>query len=131
MILDTSFLLDLKDGDSMAFEKAVELYEADVPQRVSMPSVMELHYGAAFVDSEEERRLVRNLLTMYPVVGVDESAARLAGERLAEADRREDGDSGVDNEDGLIGAVAEQVDEPVLTANVDHFEKLGVDVETY
>lgn len=131
MILDTSFLLDLKDGDPNAFEKAVELHAADVPQRVSVPSVMELHYGATFTGSEEERRRVRNLLTMYPLVDLDESAARTAGELLAEADRKEGGDSGVDNEDGLIGAVADLLGEPVLTANTTHFEKIGVETESY
>lgn len=131
MILDTSFLLDLMDGDPVAFEKAVDLHETDVPQRVAAPSAMELYYGAAFVDSEDERRRVRNLLLMYPLVDVGEPEARLAAEALARADRQAGGDSGVDNEDGLIGAVAERFDEPVLTADVDHFERLGVSVETY
>ncbi|WP_310902155.1 hypothetical protein [Haloarcula onubensis] len=33
--------------------------------------------------------------------------------------------------DMSIGMTAEVVDEPVLTRNVDDFERLGVDVETY
>lgn len=92
---------------------------------------MELHYGAAFTQSNEEQHRVRNLLLMYPVVGLNQETAKRAGEMLAEADRREDGDSGVDNEDGLIAAVAQYVDEPVLTRNQNDFAKLGVDVETY
>lgn len=131
MILDTSFLLDLKDGDEAAFDRAVDLYADDVPQRVAAPSVMELHYGAAYTGSDEEPRRVRNLLLMYPLVDVDGTTARLAGELLARADRRAGGHSGVDNEDGLLAAVAELLAEPVLTANVDHFEQLGVEVETY
>ena len=131
MILDTSFLIDLKDGDSGAFATAVELFDGDVVQRVAIPSVMELYYGAHFTRSEEELRKVRNLLLMYPLVDIDENLSRRAGELLADADRRDGGDSGVDNEDAIIGAVAEQFGEPVLTDNVDHFEKLDIDVETY
>jgi len=68
---------------------------------------------------------------MYPPIEINEKTARRAAQLLADADRREGEDSGVDNEDGLIGAVAERVDEPVLTDNVDDFETLGVEVETY
>ena len=31
----------------------------------------------------------------------------------------------------MVGAVADLHDEPVVTANVDDFEALGVEVETY
>lgn len=132
MILDTSFLLDLKDGERDAFDRAVELYDAGRVQRVATPSVMELQYGAIVVQSQDERRRVKNLLRMYPLVSVDERTALRAGELLAEADRRHGGDSGVDNPDAVIGAVATRFGEPVLTDNVDDFEKLpDVDVETY
>lgn len=131
MILDTSFLLDLKDGDEDAFERAIDLYDRNIVQRVAMPSVWELHYGAVYTESEEERRRVRNVLLMYPPVAVDKEMARRAAELLAEADRRAGGDSDVDNEDGLIAAVAEQFDEPVLTDNERDFDRLGVAHETY
>ena len=131
MILDTSFLMDLKDGEQDAFDTAIDLYDSDVVQRVAMPSVWELHYGAAYTESSTERRQVRNLLLMYPVVELTEETARHGAGLLAAADRADGGDSGVDNEDGLIGAVADRFGEPVLTDNVDDFEKLGVDVETY
>lgn len=131
MILDTSFLLDLKDGDEDAFGRAVRMYDQGTVQRVAMPSVWELHYGACYTESSAERRRVRNLLLMYPPVTIDEETARRGAELLATADRRDGGESGVDTEDGLIGAVAEAFGEPVLTANVDDFRKLGVEYETY
>jgi predicted nucleic acid-binding protein len=125
MILDTSFLLDLKDEKRNAFD-------AGVVQRVAAPSVMELQYGAVVVRSEDERRRVQNLLQMYPIVPVDEPTPLRAGELLAEADRQHGGASGVDNPDAVIGAVADRFGEPVLTDNVDDFATLpGVEVETY
>lgn len=132
MILDTSFLLDLKDGRPDAFRKATELYDEGTVQRVTIPSVWELFYGAAFTGSVEERRRVENLLMMYPLADLDENTARRAAILLADADRRAGGDSGVDTEDALIAAVADGFDEPVLTDNVDDFDKLdGIGVRPY
>jgi len=130
VILDTSFLIDLFDGEQAAFEKGVELSEDGVVQRVPTPVVTEISYGAEFGD-DEERRKVHNALRMYPVVEQDQEMAQCAGELLAQADSRFDGESGVGWVDGMIAAFAERYDEPVLTDNVVDFERLGVDVEKY
>jgi predicted nucleic acid-binding protein len=130
VILETSFLIDLFDGEQAAFEKGVELSEDGVVQRVPTPVVTEISYGAEFGD-DEERRKVRNALRMYPVVEQDKETAQRAGELLARADRKSDGESGVGWVDGMIAAFAERYDEPVLTDNVDDFDKLGVGVEKY
>lgn len=127
MILDTSFLLDLKDRDGAAFEKGVESHERT--QRIVLVTVAELYFGVKYTDSEAERRRVENLLSMYPVVVPREAAARRAGELRARAAREHDRDVGT--ADAMVGAVADLHDEPVVTANVDDFEALGVDVETY
>jgi len=130
VILDTSFLIDLFDGRRGAFETGLELSEAQTVQRVPSPVVMELTYGAEF-GSEEERRNVRNALRMYPIVEQDESIAHRAGQLLARVDQKAGGESGIDKIDPMIGAVSDIYDEPVLTDNVEDFEALGVDVETY
>ncbi|HKL28031.1 MAG TPA: PIN domain-containing protein [Natrialbaceae archaeon] len=130
MILDTSFLIDLFDGQQDAFEKGLELSEAQTVQRVPAPVVVELSYGAEF-GGDEERRNVRNALRMYPIVEQDEAMAHRAGQLLARADQQADGESGIDKVDPMVAAVADLYDEPVLTANVDHFRMLGADVEAY
>ena len=91
---------------------------------------MELSYGAAFGD-EEELRNVQNALRMYPVVEQDETIAHRAGQPLAGADQQTDDESGIDKVDPMIAAVADIYDEPVLTANIEHFDALNVDVEAY
>ncbi len=118
------------DGEQAAFEKGVELSDENVVQRVPSPVVTEISYGAEFGD-EDEKRKVRNALRMYPVVEQDEDTARRAGELLAQADAQADVESGVGWIDAMIAAVGEGYDEPVLTDNVEDFEKLGVGVETY
>ena len=130
MILDTSFLIDLFDGRQGAFEKGLDLSEARTVQRVPSPVVMELSYGAAF-GNEEERRNVANALRMYPVVEQDERIAHRAGQLLAQADKDAGGESGIDKVDPMVAAVSDIYDEPVLTANVEDFVALGVDVEEY
>ena len=130
MILDTSFLIDLFDGQEAAFEKAIEISESASVQRVPAPVVMELSYGVAFGD-EEERRKVRNALSMYPIVPQDETIAQRAGELLARADRDAGGESGIDKVDPMIAAVGDVESDPILTANTADFLALGVDVERY
>jgi len=130
VILDTSFLIDLFDGQQNAFEKGLELSESQTVQRVPAPVVMELSYGAAF-GGDDERRNVQNALRMYPIVEQSQSIAHRAGQLLARADQQADGESGIDKIDPMIAAVSDRYDEPVLTANIEHFRKLGVSVETY
>jgi predicted nucleic acid-binding protein len=130
VILDTSFLTDLFEGQTRALDKGIELAEETTAQRVPSPVIVELSYGATF-GSEDERRQMQNALRMYPVVQQDEQIARRAGELLAEADMAADGDSGIDKVDPMVAAVSDIYDEPVLTANVRDFEALGVSVESY
>ena len=131
MILDTSYLLDLFAGDEAAFERGTTLQEHGTLQRVPVPVVMELQYGVEISGSAEERRNVRNALRLYPMVRLDAEMARYAGSLLARADRDADGESGVEKLDAMIAAVAEVLNEPVLTDNTRDFCTLGTAVETY
>jgi hypothetical protein len=130
MILDTSFLIDLFDGQQDAFEKGLELSETRTIQRVPAPVVMELSYGAEY-GGDEERRKVQNALRMYPLVEQDKTIAHRAGQLLARADQQADGESGIDKVDPVVAAVSDIYDEPVLTSNIEHFGRLGVQVESY
>lgn len=59
MLLDTSFLIDLMDGDDGAVEKAHELETDLVQQRLSSMTLFELCYGVVrAIDSETEREKV-------------------------------------------------------------------------
>ncbi len=130
MILETSYLVDLFDGRQNAFERGLDLVETGAVQRVPSPVIVELSDGVAF-GGEEERRNVQNALRMYPIAHQDERLAQRAGELLARADVASGGESGIDEVDPVVAAVAERYDEPVLTANVADFDALGVTVETY
>ena len=129
MLLDTSFLIDLMNGEEGAVTTARELEANLVQQRLSALTLFELQYGVARSDRPDaERDRVENVLASKPIHPADTAvmrkAGRLAGQLANEGDAVADGDV-------IIGATAEIVDEPVLTRNVADFERLGVDIETY
>ncbi|WP_310921767.1 type II toxin-antitoxin system VapC family toxin [Haloarcula saliterrae] len=129
MLLDTSFLIDLMNGDEDAVEKARELETDFVQQRLSSMTLFELYYGVArATDSEAEREKIEQVLASKPVHPADSAIMRKAGRRSGEL--MNEGNAVTDG-DMIIGMTADVVDEPVLTRNVDDFERLGVDVETY
>lgn len=119
------------DGVPAAIQKGHDLTERGEVQWLPSPVVAEVYYGVAYTKSEDERRRVQNALLGYPRVDVDEEIARTASMLLAEADREANGDSGVETNDAYIGAIADAIDDSVLTANSTDFERLDVDVETY
>jgi hypothetical protein len=129
VLLDTTFLIDLMNGDEGAIEKTRELESELVQQRLSAMTLFELYYGAARSNqSDAEREKIENVLASKPVHPADSAvmrkAGRLSGELMNDGNAVADGDV-------IVGATADVLEEPVLTRNVDDFERLGVDVETY
>jgi predicted nucleic acid-binding protein len=117
------------NGDEAAVEKARELEKDLVQQRLSTMTVFELYYGVArAIESEAEQETVESVLDSKPTHSADtavmQKAGRLAGELMNDGNAIGDGDV-------IIAATADIVEEPVLTRNVDDFERLRVDIETY
>ena len=129
MLLDTAFLIDVMGSEDGAVEMARELEANLVQQRISAMTLFELYDGVArAVDSAAERETVENVLASKPVHPADTAVMRKAGRLSGEL--ANDG-TPISDGDVIIGATADVVDEPVLTRNVDDFERLGVSVETY
>ena len=131
MIIDSSYLFDLMAEDPDAFAKGTELVNRGEMQWLPAPVVAETYYGVSTARSTTTEEEVRNRLLGYPRIDVDEEVARVAGTLLANADDRSGDHSGIGANDAYIGAMAELLDDAVLTANVDDFEALNVTVETY
>jgi tRNA(fMet)-specific endonuclease VapC len=129
VLLDTSFLIDLMNGDEDAVKKARELETDLVQQRLSSMTLFELYYGVArATPSETEREKVEDVLASKPIHPADTAVMRKAGRLSGELqnDGRAVGDGDV-----VVGATADVVEEPVLTRNVEDFERLDVEIETY
>ncbi len=129
MLLDTTFLIDLMNGEEGAVKKARELESDLVQQRLSAMTLFELYYGVARASrSENERETVESVLASKPIHPADTAVMRKAGRLSGEL--ANDG-TPVGDGDVIIAATAQVVDEPVLTRNVSDFERLGVDIESY
>ena len=117
-------------GDERAVETARELEETLVQQRVASMTLFELYYGvASAVDGERERERIEAVLASKPIHPADAAIMRKAGRIAGELRRK---GTPIDDGDVVIGATAAVLDEPVLTRNVEHFERLDeVEVETY
>lgn len=131
MIVDSSYLFDLMAGDAAAFSKGTELVELGEMQWLPTPVIAETYYGVATARSDTTEQEVRNRLLGYPRIEVDEEVARVAGELLAVADDHAGGDAGIGPNDAYIAAMADILDDAVLTDNVDDFEALDSRVEPY
>ena len=131
MILDTSFVEDVGRQDSNAIAKAETLSKEGIPERLSVMTLYELYWGVGYVDTpQQEKDSVDAVLGTKEVYGITPEIARKAG-RIA-GQLSSDGNPLNDPGDELIGATGVVYDEPVLTKNTDHFERIpGLEVETY
>lgn len=131
MILDTSFVEDVASEDPVALEMAESLATEGVPERLSVMTVYELYWGVGYVETAaEERDRIDAVLDTKEIYDVTPEIARKAGRIAGDLSRR--GEPVHDPGDEIIGATGVVHDEPVLTRNTDHFERIpGLEVETY
>ena len=130
MIQDTSFIVDLLRGDGEA-RRLLDIVEREGrPQKVSSVTVLELYEGVVRSGTpDEKRREIVDVLESKHVVDADRAVMRKAGKlsgRLIDEGRR------IEREDCAVAATALLCDEPVVTRNVDHFERIPhLDVRNY
>ncbi len=130
MILDTSFIIDLQNSVADAVSKAEEIEEAGRPRRVPHVVLYELYIGVGKgIHTEDNRERLRDTLSALPTTSTTQSIAERAG--VIEGELQVD-DEGVGAVDAIVAATAVEHDEPVVTSDVSHFERVpGVNVETY
>lgn len=130
MILDTSFLIDVMNDDTAALETVDEIEAAEVPQRIPAMTLQELYIGVGRSDlPEQERREIEHVIESRPVVPTSAAIARKAGR--IDGELRAAGEP-IDIGDATIGATAVVCDEPVVTGNPEHFERIsGIEVVGY
>ena len=128
MILDTAFILDLLDNLPEAHEKLDELERTGAVLKLPTMVLLELYIGIEAHTGPEEEQEIRRILRGVPRVDMDsriaEQTGRMIGALDPSTDKRKKGDA-------VIAATAVVEGEPVVTRNVDDFERYGVDVEKY
>lgn len=130
MIEDTSFVIDIlhDDPDALAYLDIIE--KENRPEKIASVTVLELYEAVPQLNVPEERqRKILDVLDTRHTVTADETVMRKAGKISGRLISR--GEE-IDREDCIIGATALLNEEPVVTRNSDHFERIdGLDVETY
>lgn len=129
MILDSTFLIDLLRGSDAVPERAEQLDARGAPA-VSSVTIMELWEGIQLADTgEAQRSAVETLLEDVHEVPFDRKCAMTAGRINAEL---VDAGTPIDETDVMIAATALVEDRPVVTRNLDHFERIaGLAVRSY
>lgn len=130
MIEDTSFIIDLLHDDPDARAALDRIEAANRPEKVAAITVLELYEAVPQLAVPEDRqRQILDVLDTRHTVAADATVMRTAGKISGTlAARGEE----IDREDCIIGATARLADEPVITRNQAHFDRIdGLDVETY
>lgn len=130
MIVDTDVLIDVMQDDEQAKRRVENLESKRVPLRLSSMSLFELYHSIERVgNSDERRRRIEAVLESKPTYPADDAVMKKAGRidgRLVSEGRA------VGIGDTVIAATALVHEEPVLTRNVEHFERIGgVEIESY
>lgn len=130
MIQDTSFLIDVLNGDSAAVDTLELLERENRPEKIAAITSLELYEGIQCSDKPAaEKRDVLNVLDSKHVIAADHDilkrAGELSGQLIADGER-------IDREDCIIAATAKRENEPVLTRNESHFDRIpDLDVRSY
>ncbi|RQG97295.1 PIN domain-containing protein [Natrarchaeobius chitinivorans] len=129
MILDTSFLVDVLRGEETV-KQAIRTVDERGTARVSSVTVMELWEGIHLADpAENQRAIVTNVLEDVREVPFDRDCATTAGEINTRLHRN---GTPIEAADVMIAATALVRDVPVVTKNVDHFERIDdLEILTY
>lgn len=129
MIVDTDVLIDVMEDDERAKRKIDDIESRRIPLRISSVSLFELYHSVErVVDSADRRRRIETVLGSKPAYSADEAvmkkAGRIDGRLTSEG-------CAIGMGDTVIAATALVHEEPVLTRNVDQFERIDVEIESY
>ena len=130
MILDTSFLIELIQGNPDAFRRAEQIHDEGETGVITPIVLYELFIGALNSQDAEQIRHVSNLVSMYMTVDMTSGSAHQGARLLAAANSREGGDCGVGHRDAMIAGIADSMDQTVLAKDTD-FDDLSVDAEIF
>jgi predicted nucleic acid-binding protein len=126
LILDTSFLIALGNGDRGAFEMGEGLATSGEVQWLPAPVIGELAYGIEMAGREDEQPRVRNEHRLYPVVEIDAETARRAGRLLARPRRRRSTAS-IQRRFGRVGSQRRDVSEGIAESPTNWSVDVTVD----
>jgi len=119
---DTSFAIDFLRGDKTAVLIVTDFDKKGEIMSIASPTLIELVSSAQLgVRREEEKDKIRRFVSSVNVLPLDEGSAFLAGE--IEGDLVMSGEK-IGDTDVMIGAIAKNNGEGLITRNKNHFSKI-------
>lgn len=129
MILDTSFLIDVLRGEKEVREWEERLDNGEEEPIITSISVMEIWEGVIHSGNTEELKKIENLLEGLSSIEFDSEDGKTSGEILASLANK---GNPIDVEDVMIGAIALNSNQKILTKNPAHFERIdNLEVKSY
>ena len=131
MILDTTYLIGLREDDENARAKAAELESTGLPLRLPLIVIWELYFEVGGgTDMVPNQRAYEKLITNKPVAPLDGTLARRAG-ILIGTHRTNNTKPNLDPGDSIVAATGLKYNEPVVTDDSDFESVDGLCVESY
>jgi tRNA(fMet)-specific endonuclease VapC len=131
MILDTNYLIALRDDDESAEAKSSQLEATGLPLRLPSIVIWELYFGVgAGMDTVSNQRAYEKLIANKPVAPLDGNLARRAG-ILMGTHRASNTKPNLDPGDSIVAATGLKYNEPVVTDDNDFESVDGLRVESY
>lgn len=134
-VLDTCFVIDLlketkRRVEGRATRKLLELLGRQESLRATIFTIAELFVGVSKCDHPvEERQHAETAIGMFSVLAFERSTAELFGSVLGPLELA---GMTIDSMDALIGCVALERDQIIVTHNIKHFLRIpGLVVEDY
>lgn len=131
MILDTNYLIALRDNDEHAITKSTELESTGLPLRLPSIVIWEIYFGVgAGTETIPNQRAYEKLIANKPVAPLDGNLARRAG-ILMGTHRASNTKPNLDPGDSIVAATGLKYSEPVVTDDSDFKSVDGLRVESY
>lgn len=131
MILDTNYLIALRDNDGAATAKSATLESTGLPLRLPSIVIWELYFGiGAGTETIPNQRAYEKLIVNKPVAPLDGNLARRAG-ILMGTHRASNTKPALDPGDSIVAATGLKYNEPVVTEDSDFESVDGLRVESY
>ena len=130
MILDTDFIIDLMEELPEAVAKMEQLHQRQQTIFITTPTFFKLFTGVAYGSQpEKEKQKIKLIIENQRIFDLTKASAEEAG--IISGTLKKQGIP-IDHEDCLIAGIAIHHNEPLLTHNIKHFQRIkGLKIETY
>jgi len=131
IVIDTSFVIDLLQTDRPALRKAEEIEKRRDPIYLPTPVLYEISAGLLFTKSRTEAAAFHRIVSRFPLLNFDESAALSAAEIRAEFMRL---DRPRSHADTMIAGIALAGSHTLISRDRDLAsiaDVIGLDAESY